>query len=145
MSRFCDQGTYGTGLFWDTRLSWLWSDSSSSAITEASAVSTTYDNPTVSRSLDYAYTISDDPELQMHAGLQLGVECWRSVGCRSRLIARAAFEYQYFEQSDDYSMANSYAYLTDSVNFGAAASALAENSGKDLNMFGFTLLVGINY
>ena len=145
ISRFCDQGTYGTGLFWDTRLSWLWSDSSSSAITEASAVSTTYDNPTVSRSLDYAYTISDDPELQMHAGLQLGVECWRSVGCRSRLIARAAFEYQYFEQSDDYSMANSYAYLTDSVNFGAAASALAENSGKDLNMFGFTLLVGINY
>ena len=145
ISRFCDQGTYGTGLFWDTRLSWLWSDSSSSAITEASAVSTTYDNPTVSRSLDYAYTISDDPELQMHAGLQLGVECWRSVGCRSRLIARAAFEYQYFEQSDDYSMANSYAYLTDSVNFGAAASALAENSGKDLNMFGFSLMVGVNY
>lgn len=145
ISRFCDQGTYGTGLFWDTRLSWLWSDSSSSAITEASAVSTTYDNPTVSRSLDYAYTFSDDPELQMHVGLQLGVECWRSVGCRSRLIARAAFEYQYFEQSDDYSMANSYAYLTDSVNFGAAASALAENSGHDLNMFGFTLLVGVNY
>ena len=145
ISRFCDQGIYGTGFFWDTRLSWLWSDSSSSAITEASAVSTTYDNPTVSRSLDHAYTISDDPELRMHAGLQLGVECWRAVGCRSRLVSRVAFEYQYFEQSDDYSMANSYAYLTDSINFGAAASALAENSGRDLNMFGFTLLVGINY
>ena len=141
----CDGGAYGAGMFWDTRVSWLWSDSSSSAITEASAVSTTYGNPTVSRSLDYAYTISDDPELRMHTGLQLGFECWRSVGCRSRLISRAAFEYQYFEQSDDYSMASSYAFLTDSTNFGASSSALAENSGKDLNMFGFTLLVGINY
>ena len=26
ISRFCDAGNYGTGLFWDTRLSWLWSD-----------------------------------------------------------------------------------------------------------------------
>ena len=141
----CDIGTYGAGLFWDTRVSWLWSDASSSAITEATAVSTTTQSPTVSRSLDYAYTVSDDPELRMHAGLQLGFQCWRSVGCRSRLISRAAFEYQYFEQSDDYSMATSYAFLTDSVNFGGASSALAENTGQNLNMFGFTLLVGINY
>ena len=141
----CDVGSYGVGMFWDTRLSWLWADASSSAITEATAVSTTAASPTVSRSLDYAYTISDDPKLRMHFGLQYGFECWRSVGKRSRLISRAAFEYQYFEQSDDYSMASSYAFLTDSVNFGGASSALAENAGKDLNMFGFTLLLGINY
>ena len=145
ISRFCDAGNYGTGLFWDTRLSWLWSDSSSSAITEASAVSPTYDSPTVARSLDYAYTISNDPELRMNFGLQYGAECWRAVGRRSRLVTRAAFEYQYFEQSDDYSMASSFAFLTNDFDFGAATGAIAENSGKDLNMFGFTLMIGINY
>ena len=145
ISRFCDAGNYGTGLFWDTRLSWLWSDSSSSAITEASAVSPTYDSPTVARSLDYAYTISNDPKLRMNFGLQYGAECWRAVGRRSRLVTRAAFEYQYFEQSDDYSMASSFAFLTNDFDFGAATGAIAENSGKDLNMFGFTLMIGINY
>ena len=81
----------------------------------------------------------------MNFGLQYGAECWRAVGRRSRLVTRAAFEYQYFEQSDDYSMASSFAFLTNDFDFGAATGAIAENSGKDLNMFGFTLMIGINY
>ena len=144
-ARFCSNGNYGAGMFWDTRVSWLWSDASSSAITEASAVSTTGSSPTVSRSLDYAYTLTDDPKLRMHTGLQVGFECWRKVGCRSRLITRAGFEFQYFELSDDYSMASSYAFLTDDFEFGAATASLAENSGQNLQMYGFNLLVGINY
>ena len=33
------------------------------------------------------------------------------------------------------------AFLTNDFDFGAATGAIAENSGKDLNMFGFTLMI----
>ena len=136
---------YRCKLYWDTRISWLWADQSSSAMTEAVAATATLENPAVARSQDGAITTTDESELQMHFGLQAGLEVCRRIGCRSNCILRCGLEYQYFEIGRDYTASTSTAFLTDGSTFGAQTAALAENSSTDLHMFGISFLAGVNY
>ena len=132
-------------LYWDTRVSWLWADQSTSAMTEAVAATSTPGNPAVARSQDAAITTTDESDLQMHFGLQTGVEFCKRIGCRSTCILRCGFEYQYFEVGRDYTASTSNAFLTDASTFGAQTTALAENSNTDVHMFGISFLAGVNF
>ncbi|MDA9859327.1 hypothetical protein N9D23_14505 [Rubripirellula sp.] len=137
--------TAGIDFFWSTRISWLWSEETTSATTQATAVTTSISNPTVARSSDQAFTVSDDRNMLLHSGCQIGFQSWYKIGCRSRLTGRIGLEYQYFELADDYSMSQSSAFLTDNNTFGASTFALAENAGKDLHLIGVNFLCGINF
>ena len=136
---------YRCKVYWDTRISWLWADQSTSAMSEAVAATATLDNPAVARSQDSAITTTNESELQMHFGLQAGIEVCRRMGCRSNCVLRCGLEYQYFEIGRDYTASTSSAFLTDGSEFGAQTAALAENSSTDLHMFGVTFLAGVNY
>ncbi|MEE2936883.1 MAG: hypothetical protein VYA84_12925 [Planctomycetota bacterium] len=137
--------TAGIDFFWSTRISWLWSEETTSATTQATAVTTSISNPTVARSSDQAFTVSDDRNMLLHSGCQVGFQSWYKIGCRSRLTGRIGLEYQYFELADDYSMSQSSAFLTDNTTFGASTFALAENAGEDLHLIGVNFLCGINF
>ena len=136
---------FSCNLYWDTRISWLWADQSTSAMTEAVAATSTQGNPAVARAQDAAITTTDESDLQMHFGLQTGVEFCKRIGCRSMCILRCGFEYQYFEIGRDYTASTSTAFLTDGTNFGAQTTALAENSNTDVHMFGISFLAGVNF
>ncbi|MGB0599691.1 MAG: hypothetical protein ACPGLY_23655 [Rubripirellula sp.] len=135
----------GIDFFWSTRISWLWSEETTSATTQATAVTNSTSNPTVARSSDQAFTLSDDRNMLLHSGCQVGFQSWYKIGCRSRLTGRIGFEYQYFDLADDYSMSQSSAFLTDNNTFGASTFAIAENAGKDLHLIGVNFLCGINF
>lgn len=135
----------GIDFFWSTRISWLWSEETTSATTQATAVTNSISNPAVARSSDQAFTLSDDRNMLLHSGCQIGFQSWYKIGCRSRLTGRIGFEYQYFELADDYSRSQSSAFLTDNNTFGASTFAIAENAGKDLHLIGVNFLCGINF
>lgn len=139
------QQKHSCSLYWNTRLSWLWAEQSTSAMSEAMVAATDLATPAVARSRDAAITTSDETDLQMQFGLQAGIEFCRRIGCRSKCVLRGGFEYQYFDIGSDYTASTSTAFLTDDSTFGGQTTALAQNEHTDLHMFGISFTAGVNY
>ena len=131
--------------FWSYRGSFLWADSTVSALTEANAVTT--DPLGAANSRDQAFLYRDNTEHMYISEIQLGVQYERSLRCfPTKLFLRAALEFQHWTTGDTLARTNSYAFLHDGPEeFGGRVDASSDAHDGDLDLLGFAFAMGLTY
>lgn len=143
--RSCN-GCFPWNIYWNGRISWLWADESSAALTEASVFQ--HDGNTniaSARSRDKA-VITDDNDSSIYTlSFQIGLEYCRPIFCRSQLVLRCGFEYQHWDLGKNVAQSQSFAFLSDNANFGGRVDSIALSDKNYVDLTGFTLMLGLNY
>lgn len=139
-------GCFPWNIYWNGRISWLWADESSAALTEASVFQHDGNSNIASaRSRDKA-AITDDSDSSIYTlSFQIGLEYCRPILCRSQLVIRAGFEYQHWDLGKNVAESQSFAFLTDNSNFGGRVDSIAQSQKNYVDLTGFTLMLGLNY
>ena len=139
-------GCFPWNIYWNGRISWLWADESSAALTEASVFQHDGNSNIASaRSRDKA-AITDDSDSSIYTlSFQIGLEYCRPILCRSQLVIRAGFEYQHWDLGKNVAESQSFAFLTDNSNFGGRVDSIAQSHKNYVDLAGFTLMLGLNY
>lgn len=140
------QPHFPLSVYWNGRISWLWADQISSAMTEATVMHQV-DGASVAtaRARDYAYLFDDSNKSLYTFTLQLGVEYTKPIFCRSQLTLRCGIEYQHWDLGKHLAQSQSFAFLTDESTFGGRVDTYAASRNEAIILTGFTFMAGINY
>ncbi len=136
----------GWSFFWNFRGSFLWSDTSAFALTEADALATPAIGIGSAHSRDLAAATERHANVFI-AEVLAGIEYERCLQCYpATVFFRAAFEFQHWETGDPRAQSNSFAFLQGAPPaFGGRADAFSVAHDGNLDLIGFRIGCGFRY